>query len=898
MAARWTAIGAGTLAALMTPGSAAVPGQAPAAQAPDAPALWQVFQAPPDDARPLMRWWWFGPAVTTEEISREIAAMQAGGFGGFEVQPTYPLMPDSPRAGVRNLPYLSPDFLRALRHAADTARARGMRIDVTLGSGWPFGGPHISADDAAAGVKRQMLPLPAGAATLRLPSPGPGGATLAAFMDGRRLPLRDGDMLRLAPADRSRQVALFQMVRTGQGVKRAAVGAEGYVLDHLSMRAVARHLDAVGTPLMSAFAGTAPPHALFSDSLESYGAGWTDTLPAEFRRRRGYDIIDHLPALFDGGEAAEAVRFDWARTLAELVDENYLRPITLWARARGTRFRAQVYGTPPPLLSSNAIVDLPEGEGADWRAMTSTRWATSAAHLYDRPVVSAEVWTWLRSPAWAATPLDMKVEADRHFLQGVNQIVGHGWPYSPPSQPAPGWAFYAAAALNDRNPWYPVMPAVTRYLHRVSALLRQGRPAAQVALYLPTEDAMARLRPDKASVNDALREGLGSDITGQILDAGHQFDAIDAAAIRAGRLRHRVLVIPAAVRIDPDAYRAIADWVAGGGAIVSTGPLPSRGGGLLDGAEATRRVADISRRLAADPSGRVRIVAPAQTRATLARLLPPVVAFAHPDRHLGFVRRALPGGSLYFVVNTGPTPVATTARFAGDDGRGTWWDAMHGTATPAGTGDIAVRLAPYESRFLVFGTPPAALARDGNAAVAPVFDLSTGWQARAGDVAAPPPGRSWTEAPALRHHSGEVRYSRSLRLPAGALAGGRRLWLDFGGDRPLPEPPEHRPAAAIEAPVRDAATIRVNGRDAGALWAPPWRVEITPFLRPGRNRIEVVVMNSALNAASAAGPRNYRLLEMRYGKRFDDQDTDKIVPRASGLLGRVTIVGEEAGRRP
>jgi len=52
--------------------------------------------------------------------------------------------------------------------------------------------------------------------------------------------------------------------------------------------------------------------------------------------------------------------------------------------------------------------------------------------------MSAETWTWLHSPAFRATPLDMKVEADRMFLLGVNQFVGHGYPYSPPGAGEPG----------------------------------------------------------------------------------------------------------------------------------------------------------------------------------------------------------------------------------------------------------------------------------------------------------------------------------------------------------------------------------------------------------------------------------------------------------------------------
>lgn len=850
--------------------------------------LWQRFEAPPDDARPMVRWWWFGPAVTDAEIDREIAAMKAGGFGGFEVQPTYPLSPDDPIAGIRNLSYLSPGFLSALRHAGERARTQGMRIDVTLGSGWPFGGPHVPVTQAAAEVRMRTVPLPAGAGDLALPAPGPGERRLALFVEGQRLALTDrpGAHLKLAAAPRPRMAQLFIAGRTGQQVKRAALGAEGFVLDHMNAAAVANHLTAVGEPLLSAFAGAPPPYAMFSDSLEVYGSSWTDDLPEQFRRRRGYDLLDHLPALFADTPDSDTVRFDWARTLSELVDERYLSPITAWAHAHGTRFRAQVYGFPPPTLSSNALVDLPEGEGADWRSFTSTRWASSAAHLYGRPVVSSETWTWLHSPAWAATPLDMKVEADRHFLQGVNQIVGHGWPYSPPGAPEPGWSFYAAAALNDHNPWYPAMPAVTRYLQRVSAMLRLGQPHADVALYLPIEDAFASMRPDHASVNEQMRSRLG-DILARLLDAGESVDLIDAEAVKKGRLTARALVLPPMTRIDPDAYRRLSAWVRQGGILVETDTAPSLAGGLADGRAATAAVRAITARLLA-ARGLYHIVADRLSQ-DLPRLAPASVTLARINPAIGFVRRDLVGGTLYFVANTGPAPAELTARFAGDNGHGQWWDPVTGERTDAGAGEIALKLAPYQTRLLVFARDLPAPA---SGKPTTLVDLTDGWSARRLDdnSPAPLPGTSWTDAATLRSFSGRVRYTRDLPMKASPQPG-EHLFLNFGAATPLalPTSPD-RPRAALAAPVREAAVVRVNGREAGTVWTAPWQIDITHLLRSGANRIEVDVMNGAVNALSAQAATDRRLLVARYGDRFQDQDRDKLAPAPSGLLGAITLL--------
>ncbi|HVJ01455.1 MAG TPA: glycosyl hydrolase [Sphingomonas sp.] len=892
---RWL-IGA---AALMFAGAPAH-AQAPAGNE----ALWQSFVAPPAEARPMMRWWWFGPAVDNAEIDREIRAMKAGGFGGFEVQPVYPLSPDDASTGVRNLPYLSDDFLAALRHAAQTAQAEGMRIDVTGGSGWPFGGPHVAVTQASANIRMVRVPVPAGTADFIVPALGPGeslvsasiGPVAASPQAARALtPLTvEGPRAAVQPSDQPREALLFVAGRTGQQVKRAAVGAEGFVLDHMDPAAVGHHLEAVGDRLLQAFAGIAPPYAFFSDSLEAYGSSWTGDLPAEFQKRRGYDLVPHLPALFLDTPESANVRYDWGRTLAELTEERYLGAIDTWTKAHGTRFRVQAYGTPAVLLSSAEHVALPEGEGADWRAFTSTRWATSAAHLYGKPVVSSETWTWLHSPAWAATPLDMKVEADRHFLQGINQLIGHGWPYTPPGTPEPGWAFYAAAALNDHNPWFGVMPDVARYLQRVSHLLRQGEPANAVAIYLPTEDVLAALEPRSASVNDAMKRRIPEAMIAQVLDAGQEFDFVDARGVSAPGFRHRMLVLPRMERIDADAYAAIARWMRKGGKVIAIGALPTTAGGLRDDA-ARAAVRKLSQQLRT----KVTVVATeADLGRAVAQATTPDVRLAQANPALGFVHRKLRQGDLYFVANTGNMPVRTSARFLGDRGNGSWWDPMSGKRWSAGSGDIAIELAPYESRVLVFAGPAGSRAL--SAAAASSRPLAGAWR-----MAVPGKGEqeltalgSWAEKPALRHYSGTATYS--LRFTA-TPTGGKCLALDFG--QPTPRAPEAgareaRPVAAIDAPIREAAIIRLNGERVGALWAPPYRLDVSRALRPGENLLEVEVSNTMLNALAGRAPADYRLLNLRYGERFQPQDQEKVVAAPSGLLGPVSLVEATASDRP
>ena len=115
------------------------------------------FERPPDDARIMMRWWWFGPAVTKEGLEREMKLMKAGGIGGFEVQPVYPLALDDPKAGIRNLTYLSDEFIDALRFTSVTAKGLGLRMDLTLGTGWPYGGPAVPVSQAAGRLRIERV---------------------------------------------------------------------------------------------------------------------------------------------------------------------------------------------------------------------------------------------------------------------------------------------------------------------------------------------------------------------------------------------------------------------------------------------------------------------------------------------------------------------------------------------------------------------------------------------------------------------------------------------------------------------------------------------------------------------------------------------------------------------
>src|SRR6266702_3300533 len=301
--------------------------------------LKQNFQNPPATTKPMMRWWWFGTAVEKPEILHELQQMKADGIGGVELAFVYPEVLDDPAKGLINEPFVGPAMLDNVRYAQSEARKLGLRVDVTLGSGWPYGGPATTLEEAATRLRTVEIPLPANATTLPKLKLAEGESIISiSLVNGEpkhwdptsAQTFNPNQTSNISPSTAPRTALFFVSSHTRQQVKRAAAGSEGWVLDPFSHQAVATHLKAVADPLLKAF-GSTPPYAVFSDSLEAYGADWTPTLPAEFLRRRGYDLLPHLPELVAGGTpAADKIRHDWGQTLTELVNENYLTQINNW----------------------------------------------------------------------------------------------------------------------------------------------------------------------------------------------------------------------------------------------------------------------------------------------------------------------------------------------------------------------------------------------------------------------------------------------------------------------------------------------------------------------------------------------------------------------------------------
>jgi glycosyl hydrolase family 106( putative alpha-L-rhamnosidase) len=901
----------------------------PTFAADDTASLQQAFDQPADNARINVRWWWYGPAVTKPMLQHEMETMKAGGIGGFEVQPTYPLSVDGELPGVHNIKFLSPEFFDMLNFTAAKARELGLRMDLTMGSGWPYGGPMFTKSEGAGRILEQVAHPAAGATSVKTPRPLVEGQTLFAAI---ALP-RGGDINAATakvltieggaaqiPADIAGPVDVHFYIsgRTGMMVKRPAMGAEGPVIDHLSDTVVAKFIKEVAEPEINA-CGDNPPHSIFCDSLEVGGEDWTDNFMDEFQVRRGYDLRPLLPALFNSNfPRALDIRHDWGRTLTELFNDHFNKSMTALAHAHHTLFREQAYGSPSAAQFSYADVDLPEGETPNWHQFAPTRYAASATHLMGVPVASSETFTWLHSPVFRATPLDMKAEANLHFLQGVNQIVCHGWPSTAPGVSYPGWSFYAAAVFNDKNPWFIAMPDVARYLQRVSSMMRQGKPANDVAFYIADSDAWAHFTPGNIALTSMVGRYMGNAV-GTVLDAGYNLDffddgmldrlgKVDGSALSFGDVKYKVVVLAGVQRIPVSTMRQLEALAKAGGTVVAMYALPSLAPGYLATDADTQEVRDIATRLFTGPAAPgIFVKNDDQFARLLAKRLAPDVALSPASPDVAAVHRHADGGDVYFVANTSNQPRKVNATFRVEGMNAEEWDPMTGQIKPvaiidrpSGGATIALNLAPYGSTLIVWTNRSLPAAAAPALARAPrALDLSTDWTVTFGNNGYDPSNlapvtmdqlRSWTDDPNTKNFSGVATYEKKVTIPANLTAPGLQVTMTFGDGKPLPYT-GGRMHAEIDSPVHEAAVVYIDDKRIGSVWAPPYSLDLTGALTDGDHTIRIQVGNLAINYMAGHGFPNYDLQAVRakFGNRFDPQDVQDLQPITAGLMGPIRI---------
>ena len=473
------------------------------------------------EAKAGARWWWLGSAVSEADLRWNMQEYSKAGIGALEITPLYGVQGNE----KNEIDFLTAPWMDKLKFVQAEGAKDGILVDMNNGTGWPFGGPYVPIEEAAAklvhtDVTANGKDLRKGVDISVTDAKEKKFAKLSrviAYCNGEMTDLTsmtDANGIvtwKKAPKKNNYRIISIYCSRTRQMVKRAAPGGQGYVIDHFDRKAVANYLQR----FEDAFAksGVPYPHSFFNDSYEVYKANWTPNLFEEFEKRRGYKLEGKLLELL--GEAEDPgnkVLSDYRETLGDLLLENFTEQWTAWAHKHGAKTRNQAHGSPANLIDVYSAVDIPEIEGFGLSEfgikglrkdsgytrkndsdVSMLKYASSAAHINGKTLVSSETFTWL-TEHFRTSLSQMKPDMDLMFTCGVNNMYFHGICYSPKNDPWPGWRFYASVDMSPTNSIWRDAPYLLKYIERCQSFLQMGQPDNDFLVYLPVRDMWAERR--------------------------------------------------------------------------------------------------------------------------------------------------------------------------------------------------------------------------------------------------------------------------------------------------------------------------------------------------------------------------------------------------------------------
>jgi len=626
----------------------------------------------------------------------------------------------------------------------------------------------------------------------------------------------------------------------------------------------------------------------------------------QFRKRRGYDLVPWLPVLAGRviGSSEESERFlgDYRQTLKDMLADNHQGVLGRAAHVRGMTYYTEVQGDSPRTIADGMTLkarsDIPTAEywyrpftagPGQYILKADMDEAASAAHVYGKAIAAAEALTVaaLYDP-WSFSPRMLKPVADEIFAHGINRILYHESHHQPLTDKMPGLFLGLFGQFFNRNEtWAEDAKPWTDYLARTSQMLQEGLPVADVAFFYGEERNLSELyehRPNTA------------------VPAGYSFDYINPEAlltllsvkngriVTPGGMSYSVLYIPGEVRrFSLPVLRKLDQLVTDGATIVAAKPIGTLGlvSGNGEARRIIRRLWDVRGRWTG--RGRAgRVDASGDLAAALvARGAKPDVTFGgtQTDSHLLTVHRRSRDADIYFVSNQRDRAESVEASFRITGKVPELWRAETGSAEPLGyslAGDrvmTQLELQAHDAVFVVFRHAADQPARSVPKPLRTILATIEGpWDVTFEEGRGAPPAAtfdkllSWPQSTdrGIRYFSGAATYHKALEVDPAWLKRGRRIELDLGD-------------------VRELAAVSMNGKLVSTVWHAPYRVDLSDYLQPGSNRLEIRVVNLWPNRL--IGDRQPGAVRVAFAPQSSYRADSPLLP--SGLLGPVRLVGVE-----
>lgn len=887
--------------------------------------------------KPWTRWWWMGNTLDKDDISDQLEAFSAAGIGGVEISPIY---------GVEGyedqfIEHLSAEWVEMLEYTIQEANRLGMQVDMIQGTGWPFGGPQVKPELAASKLIVETYTLNAGETLTEVIQPSdetqrPTATleSLIAFNEREEmLDLTDkvkqeGVLSWKAEAGKWKLYALF-CGKSRQKVKRAAPGGTGWVMDHLSRKALDAYVEPYEKSLKDLNGSL---RTIFNDSYEVGGADWTPGLLDAFYQKRGYRLEPLLPYLLSQGhnDTIARIKSDYRETISDLVSESFLQPWTDWAHEQGWKTRNQAHGSPGNLLDLYAISDFPECESFNSSAFdipglrrdsadiqfedpdpVMLKFASSAAHVMGRPITSAESLTWLGDHFRVALS-QCKPEIEQLFLSGVNHAFFHGTTYSPTAEDWPGWKFYASMNFAPQNTIWQDAPAFFEYIARCQSVLQAGTPDNEVLVYWPiydiwddTENPSLLQQLKIHDISEWLQPTSFYQMVNELMAAGYSVDfvsdqqlneaEVNGSTIQLPGASYQTLVIPPSDRMPHTTFKQMLKLAEDGANVIfSDLPQDVPGWHKLEERRAalSHLKAPVKEEMQRDDSRYI----PWGTgslfiKKELTQLLDDLVTAGESltDFGLKFIRRSLADGKYYYLVNHSSKTVNDWIPIAHAATSALLLDPQHGHSGVAQieqvNGKTKVRLQLQSGEAMIVRTFSQAPSIPLKAwpyieSEKPSIALTNAWNVEflQGGPSLPSPHTtqaldSWTEWDEDgENFSGTARYQTNFEHP-GTEA--EDYLLKLGN-------------------VRESARIIVNGQEAGTCWSIPFQLRIGKYLKEGNNTLEIEVTNLGANRIRYLDQQkvNWKKFEgiNIVHVSYQPFDASAWEPMSSGLLGPVQIV--------
>lgn len=904
--------------------------------------------------KPWTRWWWPGSIVTSADITSAMEKYQKAGLGGLEITPIYGVKGQEDKF----ITFLSPQWMEMLIHTLKEAERLELGIDMANASGWPFGGPWVEPEDACKNINYKVYRLKAGEKLSEkiefVQQPLVRSVGLRPDIKKLKYPVSKNDSLQIYALDQLRYeislplhllmafsasgdafnltglvredksldwtppdgewtlYALFEGFH-GKMVERAGPGGEGDVIDHFSGKAVSGYL----SHFSKAFENhnTDYLRGFFNDSYEvddaSGQADWTDDLFYEFYMRRGYDLRYHLPALFqkDEPEKNRRVLSDYRQTISDLMLERFTATWTSWAHRQGKTTRNQAHGSPGNILDLYAASDIPETEGND---ITRFKFASSAANVTGKPLVSCEAATWLNEH-FLSSLSDVKKVLDLFFLAGINHVFYHGTCISPDEEPWPGFLFYAATEFTPSNPLWNDFSQLNKYVARIQSFLQKGWPDNDILIYFPVFDRYAEYGRGMLEHFDGLSPAFNGTHFKTAVDMmmikGYAFDYISDLQISNtetynGLLEtegnsYQTLIVPQCKYIPLETFWQLLNLAKEGACIIFYGEMPENVSGYANLEERNEIFSRLRESVRFTNINNIMRATFGEGTILSGNDLESLLSFARirrekmADNGIMFTRRVNESGTIYFVANQGEKqydgwlPLGVNASSTGLFNPVTDRFGMT-EIRPKSSGETEVflRLSPGETMIIeafnkIISGRPYQFYDKLNAG----SEIKGNWKIEfvTGGPVLPDPAQteklaSWTMLGGedVKNFSGTARYSINFARPSLKAD----CWLlDLGS-------------------VHETARVSLNGEEIAVLTGPDFSIVIDSKKIEKNNLLEVKVSNLMANRIAWMDRNNivwkkfYNVnmaARMKQNSRDGVFDASSWEPVESGLIGPVTL---------